>query len=155
MNKINKNISIENADISFLNFGGKEQKFNPAGRRNFCVFLENDVSKQLEEDGWNVRYLDSLEEDEAPKPYLQVTVSFNNKPPKVVLVNSISRRQTLLDEDSVNMLDWAEIENADIVLQPYNWDVNGKQGVKAYLKAGYFTITEDEFASKYETPDID
>ena len=48
---INKNIIIENARIGFRNFSGNAGKFNPEGRRNFCVFLEYDLGKVLEQDG--------------------------------------------------------------------------------------------------------
>ena len=145
-------ISIENAKIGFRNFSGVEGKFNPKGRRNFCVFIDPDLAQVLENDGWNIRYLNPREEDEMPQAYLQVSVNYDNFPPRIVLITS--RGKTIIDEGSVNILDWAEIKNIDLILRPYNWEVNGKQGVKAYLKSMWVTIEEDEFEAKYsEVPD--
>lgn len=147
-----KNIVIENARIGFRNFSGEEGKFNPKGRRNFCVFLETELGNILEEDGWNVRWLQPREEDEEPQAYIQVAVSFENIPPKVVLVTSAGK--TMMDNDTISILDWAEIENVDIIIRPYNWEVNGKSGVKAYVKSMYVTLAEDELTSKYmDVPD--
>lgn len=149
----NNNLVIENARIGFRNFRGEEGKFNPSGRRNFCVFLDDkDLIKQLEEDGWNVRWLKPRDEEDEDQAYLQVAVNFGNRPPKVVLVSSHGK--TVLEEEDVKTLDWAELSNVDLVIRPYNWEMNGKNGVKAYLKAGYFTIVEDEFENKYyDVPD--
>lgn len=149
---IKNNIVIENARIGFRNFSGEAGKFNPAGNRNFCVFLEHDLGKMLADDGWNVRYLQPKDDGDAPQPYLQVKVSYDNIPPKIVLISS--KGKTVLDENSVNILDWAEIKEVDLVIRPYNWTVSGKSGVKPYVKTAYVTIVEDEFASKYyEVPD--
>lgn len=147
--KVVDNISIEGAQIGFRNFSGKESRFNPPGRKNFCVFFEHEFGKKLEEDGWNIRWLDPREPDEEPTAYLQVAVSFDNIPPKIVLITS--RGQNILDSQTVNVLDWADIKHVDLVVRPYNWSVNGKGGVKAYVRSMYVVIDEDEFAHKYSS----
>lgn len=149
---VKNNIVIEGARIGFRNFSGEAGKFNPAGRRNFCVFLEQELGLTLEADGWNVRWLKPRDEGDEHKPYLQVAVSYDNIPPKIVLISG--QGKTILDENTVNILDWAEIDNVDLIIRPYNWEVNGNYGVKGYAKSMYITIIEDEFESKYyDVPD--
>ena len=150
--KVTNNITIENAKLMFRNFSGKEGQYNPEGRRNFCVLLGKDISKTLEHDGWNVKYLKPKDPSDDEQAYLQVAVSFDPYPPKIVLISSSGK--TNIEEDEVNILDWAEIANVDLIIRPYNWERNGKGGVKAYLKALYVTIVEDELEAKYrDVPD--
>lgn len=147
-----KNLAIENAQICFRNFSGKGGTYNPEGHRNFCVILDDRLATQLAEDGWNVKYLRPKEEGEAPRPYIQVKVNYKNSPPKICMVSS--KGISVLDESTVGMLDWADLETVDLILSPYYWDVQGRHGVTAYVKAMYATIAEDEFESKYySTPD--
>jgi len=152
---VKNNITIEGAKIIFRNFSGKESRFNPAGRRNFCVILDPELAKTLEQDGWNVRYLPPRDDDDFEVPYLQVAVNFEGRtPPKIITITNDGK--TVLDAESVSVLDWADIENVDLIIRPYNWVLHEgtrseKRGVKAYLKSMYVTIHEDELERKYRT----
>lgn len=147
-----KPLSLENVKIGFRNFEGREGAFNRNGDRNFVVFLENDLAEALAKEGWNVKFPkvsdNRVDPDEpARDPYLAVTISFDNYPANVFLISNGT--PTRIGADEAGMLDWAEIENVDLVLRPYEWSVNGNSGIKAYLKSGYFSIITDKFASKY------
>jgi len=143
---------IEGATIAFRNFSGKEGRYNQAGKRNFCVFLDDDLAETLKNDGWNVRWLEPRDDQDDKQPYMQVTVGFDFKPPNITLITSKGR--TTLDAESISLLDWADIEKIDLVIRPYDWKVNEKEGVKAYVKSMYVILAEDEFAHKYyDVPD--
>lgn len=146
---VNNNIVLEGARIGFRNFSGKEGQYNPPGRRTFNVFLDTEDGQRLQEDGWNIRWLRPRNEDEDPQASLMVQVEFSKgRPPKVVQITSHGK--TELNEETINVLDWADIENCDIIIRPYNWEMkDGRKGVKAYLQTLYVTIKEDEFESKY------
>ena len=141
------NITIENARIIYRNFAGKETKYNPPGRRNFSVILEEEMALVLKEDGWNVKPLKKRDESDPQRYHLPVAVVFGPYPPKMVIVQG--GRKTVLTEESVSMLDWADLENVDLIIRPRVWD----RGIKAYFKCGYFTIEENELDRKYADPE--
>lgn len=144
---------MENARLIFRNFEGREEKYNRKGDRNFGLIIEDpEVAQQLAEDGWNIKELtpkNNDDYDDTPEViyWLPVTVRFDNVPPKVMLVTR--HKKTRLNEDNINTVDYANIAKVDLTVTPYDWEVNGKSGTKAYLQTAYITINEDEFADKY------
>lgn len=147
-------IEIRNAQLIFKNFKGERGKYNRDGLRSFCVKLEPDVAKVLKRDGWNIKKLPPYEEGDPEEFYMQVKVVFGKYPPKIVMITSGG--QTLIEEESqVGMLDWSQFSKVDVAINPHPWDVNGKQGIAAYLKTLYVTLIEDEFEAEYRDLDFD
>lgn len=148
-----KTFMVEDGQIIFRNFAGKEGPFNRAGDRNFAVILDMDAATVMEKDGWNVKYLEPRDEGDEVTPYISVAVSFKVRPPRVVMMTS--RTRTNLDEDRVEVLDWANIEKADLICRSYNWEVGDKSGVKAYLQSLFVTIEEDFLERKYAINEVE
>lgn len=143
-----ENITIENAHIFSRNFSGRERRpYNPEGVRNFCVRLDREQADKLAKDGWNVRPGRKLEDGSEMDPFLQVAVKYGTINPNIYLI--VGRKKILLDEESVGRLDNAVIINVDMTVHPRVWDVNGKTGVKAYVRDMYVTVEEDVLSAKY------
>jgi len=147
-----KPVNLPNVKIGFRNFEGREGMYNKAGERSFAVFLDPETADAMAAEGWNIKFpkqSDHQVDPDAPSrdPYISVSVTFDKFPPDVHLLSN--GNHTKLDEEEVAMLDWAELENVDLVVRPYEWSVNRNSGVKAYLKKGYFTMVSDQFTEKY------
>lgn len=155
MSQVNRvqHATLEDVRIMFRNFAGKPDKFNPAGgRRQFSVFLDPETAEAMRADGWNIKQLKPREEDDIPQDYIIVRVNYNGRPPRAVMITS--KGKTALDEETVQFLDWVDIESSDVIIRPYHYDVNGRTGITAYLQSIYVTIREDYLERKYaEVPD--
>jgi hypothetical protein len=154
MPRNDNNVVMEGVRIIFRNFAGKETEFNREGDRNFA-FSWMTIAQAMSEDGWNVKMLkprEDADEGETEQPYLPVSVNFKKgRPPRIVMITG--RGRTNLEEVDVELLDWADIKNVDLIVRPYSWEVNGKTGIKAYLQSMYVTIEEDELEQKYAEMD--
>lgn len=138
---------IENARMIFRNFAGAATKFNVPGNRNFGVVIPNVYVDELRLGDWLVKELAPREEEDDPLYYIPVTVKYGYYPPKITTIASGVR--TRIDEDTVADIDHMDVDFVDVVLNPYNWEVNGKSGKKAYLKSMFITLARDELEEKY------
>jgi hypothetical protein len=142
--------TVEDAKLIYLNFSGKPTPFNPVGGvKQFGVVLPPDLAEKMKKDGWNVRYREDKggEEGNQDEPYISVAARFDIKPPRVVMITSTGKIP--LGEKEIEVLDWADIQTADLIVQSSYWNNNGKEGYKAYLKTLVVTIEEDYLEKKY------
>lgn len=141
----NNILQIDDARIIFRNFAGAPSKFNREGDRNFALVIVNeDIANELIAKGWNVKIKAPEEEGEAPFMYMTVKVRFSEYGPTVYLKSG--DKMVKLDEESVACLDSIDILSVDLDIRPYDWEVNGKTGRAAYLKAIRVTQNIDRFA---------
>lgn len=146
---------IENAQLLFRNFNGVVSPMNQRGDREFSVILPDELADQLTADGWNVRKLKDREGDdgeviEGPRILgIKCGYAEGTRPPQVVMITS--RGRTFLTENEIGLLDDADILVADLSFRAHHYDINGRKGIKAYLKALYVTIQEDYLMEKYGT----
>lgn len=144
-----KTFQVEGARLVYRNFSGKETMFKPEGTRTFGVILDTPIADQMAADGWNVKCKPSRDDDDEEFCHIEVTVGYKIRPPKIVLITDNGR--TNLTEETVGMLDWADIQNVDLIAREYAWEVGGKSGIKAYLQTMFVTIEEDALERKYAT----
>lgn len=153
---MNKKITIRDAQIApykFRNFEGRETEYNRKGDRNFVIFLEKGLAQQLEADGAPISWKPDRYNEGEMRAQMKIHVKYRDRkgnpmiPPKVVLVTK--KNNTQLDEETIGMLDSAEIEKCDLVLSQYaNGASMGPENSVA-LKTMYVTLSEDEFADEY------
>ncbi len=151
-------LSVEGAKILWTNFAGRPTKFNAAGgKRTFNLVLDKETADTLVHDGWNVRELEPRNEGDEPTYVTEVTVGFGQFPPKIYLIDGVTKRMHRLDEDTVAQLDNVDIENVDVMVRPYNHGVANSRGttIKGYVKSLYVTQDNSDFNGKYAGYSVD
>lgn len=160
----NDNILIRDAIIINRNFEGRAEKpYNPQGKRNFSVVLDEEFANILIKDGWNVKMRENVNDpDEPAKGYLSVSVQFDSKvPPRIIQITKRGDmvKRTPINENTAALIDSAEIKDVKLEIRPYNWEIKNKdgsidRGVRAYLKTMYYELVEDPFAADYDDPEF-
>lgn len=140
-------IQVDDAQLIFKNFQGKKDQYNHNGDKSFCVILQPEDARIMQNDGWNVKWLEPREEGEAPTPYIQVFVKYDNFPPRITLISSAG--QTTLNGDTVEVLDYTNMALVDLIFRAYDWEVGEKSGRKAYLQTMFVTVEEDALEQRY------
>lgn len=146
--------NFENARIIYRNFSGAGSRFNKEGDRKFTYeFYDDQEAERLRENGWYVKTKLPREEGDDIRYHIDVSVSFRsfpNIPPAMIYIYSNGVR-TQLDEETVGMLDSAEIRNIDLTIRPRWWldDRTNEWKVKAYLKEMHVTLEPSPWANKY------
>lgn len=147
-------LQIDDARIIFRNFSGKGGKYNAEGNRNFCMIIPNEeIADELISLGWNVTVKPPREEGEEPLRFLKVKVKFDGYPPIIYLRSG--KNTVKLDEETVGSLDSIDISKADLDISPYEYDVNGRHGISAYLKSMCVYQEYDRFAERFSNEDSD
>lgn len=140
-------LQIDNARIIYRNLRGEASKFNREGERNFSVLIPNqELADELISRGWNVKIKPPREDGEEPFMHLPVKVKFNGKGPHVYIQSG--RALNRIDEEDVGMIDDLDIESVDLDIRPYEWEVNGKTGITAYLQSMKVVQNIDRFAAR-------
>lgn len=152
MNERVPNIVINNARLIFCNFSGAPEKYSRNPGRHFGVVIDDpEQAAALAEEGWNVKTFIPKHQEEGENiviHFIDVKISFDVVPPTIKLVTN--NKPVAIGEEELDTLDNVRINSAKVAIRPYCWEVDGKSGIKGYLKTLYLEIERDEFAYLYD-----
>lgn len=146
-------LKLENTQLIFRNFSGKESEYNRSGERSTGVVVPPEKLEEAINGGWNVKELPPRDPQDQPLYYINAKVRFDNFPPTIYLVLPDHKPVKLENAEDTNQIDHTEICNVDAILSPYDWSVRGQSGRTAYIKTLYVNVIEDDFAEKYRMGD--
>lgn len=146
-------LRIADTNLIFRNLSGKTSEYNKNGERITGVIIPPEMVDQLVDEGWNVKHTNPRDPQAEPLYYMNVKCRFDNIPPRVYLCTE--RKKTLLDEETINQIDYSEISSVDIEISPYDYTTALGSGRTAYIKNMYVNVVEDYFAEKYDYGDVE
>lgn len=143
-------LRLEGVHVIFKNFRGEKGPYNETGVRTFSVVIDDlEYGAHLLDEGWALKPLKN-EEGKIDAYHLPVKINYaSRQPPRIYKVSLTTGGQLALDERTIDMLDYLPLDYADIIVNPYNWEVRGETGVKAYCQTMYVVIEENELDIKW------
>lgn len=157
------NVIIENAEIIFSNFSGREGRYNREGNRCFSVMVPDEsLAMQLKEDGWNIKER-FINDEPTGRYYINgVNINFDYYiKPVIVYVsngNEIVLTEELLNSGIAAQLDGRGAERYDVSIRPSaRKRPDGTVGIKGYVDEMRIVAKKSLFGqhteNNYELPD--
>ena len=148
------NVILKDVEIlpgGFRNFSGSPTPFNKdGGKRYFNIRLDEDLAKKFIDEGFSgIRDANAKRDDRDPLWIMNVAVRFEPVPCHIWIYSTVGNNRRLMRESNVSMLDWMDIETADIEIRPSWWENNGRNGYKPYCANLFITPVENELTTKY------
>ena len=146
-------VIIEGAKFIYdTNFSGdpKRDRFGNDQRKANLVIPDIEQARRLINEGYNVKLTKPREGEEEgfiPRYYVVIKVNYDSSwPPKIYLVTE-EENATLLDAESVSVIDDMWVESVNVVLNPYE----GPNGKSLYVKSMevFQKVDDDPISSKY------
>lgn len=156
-----KLIAIENTKFIFrTNFSGDPDRdtYGSDARRANVIIPDIEQAQYLIDQGFNVKVTKPREGEEdgfVPEYFVAIGVNYDsNWPPKIYLVSG-DADPVLLDEESISSLDMCQVQNVNVVLNPYQNQKTGRKSL--YVRTMYVEqdINDDPFASRYRRRNMD
>ncbi len=147
-------LQVEDARIIYRNFEGRGDKYNREGDRNFALIIpDKEQADELIADGWNVKIKEPRDGYEDPFMFLTIKVKYKDGRGPAAYVKS-GNNVTRLNEETIGMLDEIDIQSVDMDIRPYEWEINGKKGISAYLQAINVIQNIDRFGAQYTAQEL-
>lgn len=138
------------------NFSGdpKRDRFGNDQRKANLVIPDIEQARRLIDEGYNVKLTKPREGEEegfVPRYYVCIKINYDSPwPPKVYLVTE-EGNATLMDGESVSVIDDMWVESVNVVLNPYE----GPNGKSLYVKSMevFQKVDDDPISAKYSRSD--
>lgn len=147
---------ITDINVRGRNFKGEEKRdpntgriVNGEGRRNFLLFLDEEVATELSTYGCEIKYTRQRDENDVPVAYMQINVSYNLKPVEVHAI--ASNVDTMLDEAHIGTLDDVDFKNLGLILEFGREKIhqNGAHYTPVFASQIWAEITPNYFGARY------